>query len=126
MGRRGSQEERQGSRMSDRQLARAATSGRRLTITLQTGDSLMGYLVGSDDFHWLIAHMRHEHAEPQVTLIHKGSTPRIDISPSPTLHNEDEDYQAFVQQIGAGFWAFCTDTFLPPNPANSKILEPAL
>lgn len=79
---------------------------------LHTGDTLQGYLVGSDDFHWLLAHK--DEYIPQVTLIHKGSTPRIDISPSPTLDSEDAKYQAFVRQIGAGFWSFCTDTFLPP------------
>jgi hypothetical protein len=102
--------------MSDRQLARAATSGRRLTVLLHTGDSIRGYLVGSDDFHWLVAHLDPT-CGPQVTLVHKGSAPRIDISPSPTLSGEDQDYQAFVKQIGAGFWSFCTETFLPTNPA---------
>lgn len=98
--------------MSDRQLARAATSGRRLTITFHTGEPITGYLVGSDDFHWLIAHIAYAGADPQVTLVHKGSAPRIDICPYPTLDNENAEYQAFVVQIGAGFWSFCDEQYL--------------
>lgn len=113
------QPERQGSRMSDRQLARAATSGRRLTVHFHNDEPLYGYLVGSDDFHWLVAH-RNVSYDHQVTLVHKGSTPRIDIAPHPTLDNEDPEYAAFVRQIGAGFWSFCTDNFLPTAPATRQ------
>lgn len=97
--------------MSDRQLARAATSGRSLTISFHTGDPLYGYLVGSDDFHWLVAHID-DHRDHQVTLVHKGSAPRIAISPLPTLDDEDVTFRSFVSQIGQGFWNFCNSTYL--------------
>lgn len=118
--------ERQGSRMSDRQLARAATSGRHLIFHFLHGEPLTGYLVGSDDFHWLVAH--HEGSQYQVTLVHKASSPRITISPSPTLANQDADYQAFVRQIGAGFWSFCDQTYFgktPPKSTSKPRQEPA-
>lgn len=105
--------------MSDRQLARAATSGRSLTVHFLNDEPLTGYLVGSDDFHWLVAHIPHEHAKPQVTLVHKGSAPRIDISPHPTLENEAPDYQAFAYQIGAGFWSYCDENYLGKTPSAS-------
>lgn len=103
--------------MSDRQLARAATSGRRLTFHFLGGEPLYGYLVGSDDFHWLVAHT--ENNQFQVTLVHKASSPRIAISPHSTLANEDPDYQGFVKQIGEGFWRFCDETYFGKTPSKS-------
>lgn len=112
------EDERQGSRMSTRQMARAATSGRLLTFRFQDSEIVEGYLVGSDDFHWLVAHQPDE--KPRISLIHKGSTYRIDISPDPELDNENDALKAFVVRIGRGFWLFCDQTYLgKTDPANT-------
>lgn len=105
--------------MSDRQLARAATSGRRLTFRLPADEAVEGYLVGSDDFHWLVAFLGDTYL-PEITLIHKGSASRIDISPAPTLDDENPSYREFVTRIGRGFWLFCDKTYLgKTDPANT-------
>jgi hypothetical protein len=116
--------------MSDRQLARAATSGRSLTFHLNDKSHLTGYLVGSDDFHWLVAHdsWSNDYFEGRLTLVHKGSATMISIAPTPTLADEGDSYQEFVNRIGGGFWAYCNKTYLgqtgPTTPTPAPELEP--
>lgn len=105
--------------MSDRQIARAATSGRSLTFGFIGAESLTGYVVGMDDFHWLVAHHT-ETSKPTISLVHKGSAALITISPESDLL--DSGIKPFVERIGRGFFDFCTTTFLPPA---SSTLEKA-
>lgn len=72
----------------------------------------MGYLVGSDDFHWLVAVNDPDSLEYLLELVHKASAPRIRIAPQPDLHTETKTFQNFVSQIGQGFWNFCNKNYL--------------
>lgn len=105
-------------------MARAATSGRSLAFfSVGTVMPLEGYLVGSDDFHWLVVHSE-EDGYP-VSLVHKGSTTRITISPKPTLYAEPTEYQDRVRQIGTGFWEYCDKTYNPKPATTKSTLETA-
>ena len=90
-----------------------------MTFRLPDNEGIEGYLVGSDDFHWLVAHLGDTYL-PQITLVHKGSASSITISPAPTLDDETTSYQEFVTRIGRGFWLFCDKTYLgKTDPANT-------
>lgn len=116
--------DRQGSRMSDRQMARAATSGRRIRFAFTGLDPISGYLVGSDDFHWLVATFNQQ--SPEICMVHKGSAVLITLSPDPALSNEDQDYQDFVERIGRGFFDFCDETYFSKTKAATKPQRPVM
>lgn len=94
--------------MSDRQIAYAATSGRKVTFTVVHQEQpIVGYVVGSDDYHWLVADPSGEGDVVTTSLVHKGLAPVATISPVSTLENEPPAVRAAVEGIGRGFWLFC-------------------
>lgn len=96
--------------MSSKQIARAAVKGQRIRFVFNANiDPIHGYVVGQDDFHWLVAHL--DNNTHKITLIHKGSAALLTISPEPTLRNEDADTQAFVEKAGRGFWLWCDKNY---------------
>ena len=85
-----------GSEMSSKQLARTVVDGRLLTFHLSTGDSIVGYLCGMDDFHWMIVTLdggRH--------LIHKGAAALIDIASESTY--DEEHHNSDLEEIISPF-----------------------
>lgn len=102
--------------MSDRQMARAAVDGRlvifiqELNTSLNDGDrSIRGFLVGADDYHWMIIpddSLRLEDGDLSVILVHK-SCPFVMISGSARLGDRPEIDQKRVARIGQGFWDYC-------------------
>lgn len=101
-------------------MAYAAVDGRKVTFRLATGEPIIGYVVGMDDYHW---HVAHTDASQNVvtTLVHKGLAPAVTISPHSTLVNEDSHIQGLVSKIGGGFWRFCQQNYLgKTNPASQE------
>jgi len=113
-------QDRAGSAMSTKQMAYAAVAGRRLTVHIPGCPPLFGYLVGMDDFHWLVAEIHEGRPQPQVSthLVHK-SAPRIRIDHEASLSDESTAAQALVNEIGGSFFAHCQDKILA-RPALSK------
>ena len=96
--------------MSSKQMAYAATSGRRVSFSfLAANHQVSGYLVGMDDYHWLVACL--VPGEVQTTLIHKSSADLVTISNESTLDSEHDYIKVAVQEIGRGFFAFCNRTY---------------
>lgn len=107
--------------MSDRQMARAAVDGR-LVIFIQelsrsndpTDRSLRGFLVGADDYHWLVVPeelLNLTHGDVPVILVHK-SCPFVMISGDTRLSDWPESVQEKVASIGQGFWVHCKQAYL--------------
>jgi hypothetical protein len=94
-----------GSAMSDKQMARAAVDGRMLLFRTGVLVPMDGYVVGMDDFHWLIATPSDGHEPVQMTLVHK-TCPLITFT-DHYLVDEDEVDRAKIQKIGSAFWNWC-------------------
>jgi hypothetical protein len=100
-------ERKSGSAMSDKQMARAAVSGQLLVFRTGVLMPMEGYVVGMDDFHWMVATPSNE-AEGegvQTTLIHK-TCPLVTFTEQYLVDENDGDRQK-IQQIGGAFWEFC-------------------
>jgi hypothetical protein len=105
--------DRRGSFMSDRQLARAAVDGKKITFKIIASEysyEVMGYVVGMDDYHWLVAVPVAEGA--RLTLVHKGSADVINIPRDPHLNDEKPHVQEDVRAVGTDFWSFCRRNYL--------------
>lgn len=114
---------RTGSSMSSRQMAYAATAGRKVTFRFLTAHHVIhGYLVGMDDYHWLVAEIPADVPIVVTTLIHKGSADLVNISPESTLVSEPAHLRVAVEEIGRGFFTFCNKTYFgkAETPANAK------
>ena len=108
--------------MSTKQMARAAVEERLVTIWFSDTRTLSGYLVGMDDYHWLIAHEQDRRIA--TSLVHK-SVDHIQISPTRTLSSvSDPQNQAAIRRIGSPFFEYCRKTFLghkdQPNNATEE------
>jgi len=97
---------RSGSAMSTRQLVYAATHGRKVTFQFGPDDDEQGYIVGMDDYHWMLAVPTWDTEHPvEVVLVHKGSAGRIKISQADDLSTERPLVQQAVDRIGGRFIA---------------------
>lgn len=94
-----------GSFMSDKQMARAAVQGQCLVFRTGVEMPVKGYVVGMDDFHWLIATPSNPREPVMTTLVHK-SCPLVSFTPVH-LEDEDEDDRRIIQETGLAFWSFC-------------------
>lgn len=99
--------------MSDRQIAYAATAGRKVTFTSVQAlhPPITGYVCGSDDYHWLVAYTDETSENVTTSLVHKGLAPTVTISPVSTLADEPPAIRAAIEGIGRGFWLFCDKTY---------------
>jgi hypothetical protein len=84
--------------MSSKQIARAAVDRRRLRFNLYGNIPVEGYVVGMDDYHWLISS-----GEDPTMLVHKGSTMTVEFL-ERFLSEELESLQKRVIEIGQAFW----------------------
>lgn len=99
---------RQGAAMSAKQIGRAAHAG--IKIAFHTGVyDISGYVVGSDDFHWLVTSVHRQYGV-YTALVHK-SCPVV-VFTADLLENETEDDRVAIEAIGAGFWEWCGKTYL--------------
>jgi hypothetical protein len=106
--------------MSDRQMARAAVDGRLITFVQELRSSyaeldrsISGFLVGMDDYHWLIVpeDIPGEDPELPVVLVHK-SCAFVMISSSVRLSSRPESFRTKVRKIGERFWEHCKQAHL--------------
>jgi hypothetical protein len=120
------QPDRIGSSMSSKQIAYAATAGRQVTfLFLAAAHAITGYVVGMDDYHWLVARVQDEKILP--CLIHKGSADVIELAPEATFDSETDVIKIGVTELGRGFWDFCERTYqgrTEKHPSESE-REPA-
>ncbi len=100
--------------MSTKQMAQAAVKGRTVRVHIPGTETLHGYLVGMDDFHWLVAEPDLDVQGKAVVathLVHK-SAPRIMIDSTSLLSEEPDVIQAAIQEIGGSFFAYCANKIL--------------
>jgi hypothetical protein len=105
-----------GSAMSDKQVARAAVNGQ--MIVFRTGlfvpvegyIIVEGYVVGMDDYHWLVATPSDDRLPVQTVLVHK-TCPLVTFI-DQHLADETEDDRKKIQTIGNAFWDYCVTTGL--------------
>jgi hypothetical protein len=98
---------RQGASVSTKQLTFAAADGRRLTFDTL---GLSGYLVGLDDYHYLVAVLDGTGQNiSDVALIHK-STPLVRISLTAMLADEGDLVQDAVNNLGGKYIEHCRST----------------
>lgn len=97
--------------MSTRQIARAAVEGRKVTFKFETLDSITGYVVGQDDYHWFVIDPSGNNPSlaPETMLVHKGSAAVLKIHTEPTLTTEPA--KDFIETVGSSFWDFCNRTY---------------
>lgn len=108
-----------GSAMSDKQIARAAVNGQRLIFRTGAWTPLDGYVVGMDDFHWLIASPGDLTGEPvTTTLIHK-TCPLVSFTDT-YLADEPEEDRTEIEKIGRPFWAYCENQNLARRTSNQE------
>lgn len=102
---------RAGSIMSSKQMARAAVNGNRITVLFLSSDtSVSGYVVGMDDFHWMLAVPQQN--EVETVLIHKGGPDLVRIDRVHLLSHESHWVADEVHRIGGPFFDFCERAFL--------------
>jgi hypothetical protein len=89
--------------MSTKQVGRAAVDTRKLRFVMNVNiDPIVGYVVGMDDYHWLVAHQPSS-PPPSIALVHKGSTSYVDFT-NTFLESEDDAFQSFARKVGESFW----------------------
>lgn len=99
-------------------MARAAVDGRMLVFRTGVLMPMDGYVVGMDDFHWLIATPADSHEPVQTTLIHK-TCPLVTFTDHYLADEDDEDRRK-IQQIGGAFWEFCVSSGLVRTPTDQE------
>lgn len=108
-----------GSAMSDKQIARAAVEGQRLIFRTTAWTPLDGYVVGMDDYHWLIASIGERDTDPVfTTLVHK-TCPLVSFTDTYLADEPPED-RTVIRQIGRPFWESCMRLGLVPATSNQE------
>ena len=124
---------RTGSSMSAKQIAYAATRGRQVILKFLRGEksskSIKGYVVGADDYHWLVAEpvLDYSGGDDHTLVTHLVAKGRVDIvtlSPDATLEDEPTVIRLAVEELGRGFRSYCARTYFgaskeseePPTP----------
>ena len=117
--------ERRGAAVSSKQIAKAALHGRKVTMKFlrsQPAHEVNGYVVGMDDFHWLVAsvipaYLRVGDETVSLSLIHKSSADVIGLASDSTLNLEDTDTQKALTRLGGAFWSWCEENYSGRNGA---------
>jgi hypothetical protein len=106
--------------MSTKQMLRAALNESLLTMWFSDDRFLSGYLVGMDDFHWLVAHVKNRRVH--VSLVHK-TIPHVEISPVFALESKDPDHVHEVRKISSSFLAHCRKQLSRPAASDNTTEE---
>jgi hypothetical protein len=83
-----------GAALSIKQLAHSVKDGRQVRFHLTTGDEIIGYVCGMDDYHWMVVT-----SSGTKHLLHKAGVVLLDLLPDPTLDQEPEQ-EALERVIG--------------------------
>lgn len=98
--------------MSSKQLAYVATAGRQIRFDfLSSGACVIGYLVGMDDFHWMVATVDAVDATICTVLLHKGAVDMVTLTGTRVLTDEDPSAKVAIEEIGRPFFDFCERTY---------------
>lgn len=92
-----------GSAVSTKQIAWAAVNERCVTFTTSVGE-YSGYVIGMDDYHWVIADPDGGGTHFKTRLIHKGLAPVVTVT-DKTLDQEIEPVVTAVTMAGSAFWS---------------------
>lgn len=107
-----------GSAMSDKQIARAAVEGRKIVFYSGVLMPVEGYVVGMDDYHWLIATPSERDLGVQTALVHK-TCPLVSFTGEFLAGEIDEDREK-IRSIGRTFWDFCISHHLTRSVPTDK------
>lgn len=102
---------RRGSDVSERQIAFAVRDGKAVTAMLPDGRGLRGYVIGIDDYHWVII----EPDTEQVHLVHKSS-PVLSIAKDSTLDGEPKA----IKEACSSFRSKVTQEYFNQQPRQRK------
>lgn len=111
------QRRRRGSDLSDKQIAHAAMRGRKVTFqyfSTQPAHELTGYIVGMDDYHWMVASVVSPVSHDDLivnTLVHKSRVDMIRLHPDSTIDKETPEVQEAIRQVGQAFWHYCEKNY---------------
>lgn len=111
-----------GSSVSDKQLGRAAAEGRALSFHGHQGAIVRNaYLIGMDDYHWVVARMTDLVGNEQsVMLIHKSCPMVVIESPAASIDTQHENQQTWYAEVGGAFRSFCRRTYLGKNESEEQ------
>jgi hypothetical protein len=90
-----------GSDVSRRQIEWAAKSRRQVRFVTVV-ETIIGYVVGQDDYHWKVAAIGQQ-SDVEVVLVHKGQTPVVRF-PDRMLDQEPEVARTSIEKIGTAYW----------------------
>lgn len=97
-----------GSQVSSKQIAHAA-AGRRQVRFVTSIETVSGYVVGQDDYHWLVATITQQ-SDVEVVLVHKGSAALVKFT-DRTLSQEPQTAVDRIEKVGVAFWGWCKKTY---------------
>jgi len=104
--------------MSDKQVGRAAYERRKMAFQTVV-ETIRGYVVGVDDFHWLVAVPQIGNGrEAHLVLVHK-TCPVVDFT-EVFLEMEPVDSKTFIQKVGTAFWDLCGRAYLGLSATNDE------
>jgi hypothetical protein len=118
------EQRRRGSMVSDKQIAQAALRGRQVTfkfLRTQPAHEIGGYVVGMDDYHWLVAivipeALREGDQSVSLSLVHKTADV-INLASVATREHEDREARTALASLGQDFWDFCERNYGGRNGA---------
>ena len=99
---------RSGSRNSSKQLAFAAVRGSLISFKPVDMEPVSGYLVGIDDYHYVVAVP--DQTSAKITLIHK-QCPFVSIGNNSDLENASIPTREFVSLVGSSFLALMREEY---------------
>lgn len=94
---------RQGSWLTERDLARSVMAGRRITFEFPTGipRDIHGYVIGWDAYHWKVLSFD-EKLGPIERFVHKGNVAVVTLT-NTTIASEQPDHQSHYESVVAAF-----------------------
>lgn len=123
---------RRGSEISDRQVAQAAIRGRQVVfrwLNTQPQHEVRGYVVGMDDYHWMVAvplpeeMLQDDGGDPiAIHLVHRSAS-LIVLPPQATLAFEPTVVQDALRRIGQKFWQYCESNYANRNSSVAQLQE---
>lgn len=100
--------------MSDRQIAYSVRFGRKVTFWIVEHDEICGYVAGMDKFNYFVLVPGDDPLLPvEKFLVHKGSTPLIELHPDTTYDSEPDAIRDQLRKIISPFRNVIMSNFFP-------------
>lgn len=97
---------------SSKHVAWAAVNRRLVRFSTTVGEQT-GYVIGQDDFHWVIATIPPTGNSFATALVHKGQTAIVTITDQVLEEFESDQIASAITMAGSPFWAHCRKVY--PN-----------